>query len=145
MSDNEFNVPENNNSQASTVASNSLNSLFATNNEESEVANNESVVSNYKPNNISNVESDVEEEEDEELKEMINEMREYYQDKLRNPALFDRDEDGNLVEKNKKGGVERTVTLHSYRPPTTQELQEMEEKRKAAILKASNEFDEREK
>ena len=49
------------------------------------------------------------------------------------------DQDGNLTEQDAKGV--KTIPLPTYRLPTLEELDEMEQKRKTAIAEANQAFD----
>jgi ribA/ribD-fused uncharacterized protein len=55
--------------------------------------------------------------------------------------LFDYDDDGNLVEKNKDGGIVKTISLPNYRPLSFEEFDEMDKKRDEAIAIAMKQFE----
>ncbi len=55
--------------------------------------------------------------------------------------LFDYDDDGNLVEKNKDGGIVKTIALPNYRPLSFEEFDEMDKRRDEAIAIATKEFE----
>ena len=65
------------------------------------------------------------------------ELKRFYKAKAKKPELFDYDDDGNLVELNKEGSVIKTYSLPNYRPPTYEEIDEMESKRTEAIAIAN--------
>jgi len=69
------------------------------------------------------------------------ELKKFYKAKAKKPELFDYDDDGNLVELNKEGSVIKTYSLPNYRPPTYEEIDEMESKRTEAIAIANKEFE----
>ena len=69
------------------------------------------------------------------------ELKRFYKAKAKKPELFDYDDDGNLVELNKEGSVIKTYSLPNYRPPTYEEIDEMESKRTEAIAIANKEFE----
>jgi len=69
------------------------------------------------------------------------ELKRFYKAKAKKPELFGYDADGNLVELNKEGSVIKTYPLPNYRPPTYEELDEMESKRTEAISIANKEFE----
>ena len=55
--------------------------------------------------------------------------------------LFDYDDDGNLVEKNKEGSVVKTIPLPNYRPLSFEEFDEIDKKRDEAIAIATKQFE----
>ena len=69
------------------------------------------------------------------------ELKRFYKARAKKPELFSYDDDGNLVELNKEGSVIKTYSLPNYRPPTYEELDEMESKRTEAIAIANKEFE----
>ena len=69
------------------------------------------------------------------------ELKRFYKAKAKKPELFGYDADGNLVELNREGSVIKTYPLPNYRPPTYEELDEMESKRTEAIAIANKEFE----
>lgn len=70
------------------------------------------------------------------------ELRSFYVGRAKNPALFDYDDDGNMIEKDKSGATVRTIAaLPVYRKPTVEEVDEMEEKHKEAIAEASRVYE----
>jgi ribA/ribD-fused uncharacterized protein len=75
-----------------------------------------------------------------ENEQRLKELKRYYRGKAKNPRLYDYDDDGNLVEKNKEGAVVKTIPLPKYRLPTFEEYDVMEKKRAEDIAKASKEF-----
>jgi ribA/ribD-fused uncharacterized protein len=72
---------------------------------------------------------------------MADELKTFYKAKAKKPQSFSYDVDGNLVELNKDGEVIKTITLPSYRPPTYEEIDEMEKKRNELIALATKEYD----
>lgn len=70
-----------------------------------------------------------------------SELKRYYKEKAKKPALYDYDDDGNLIEKNREGAVIKTVALPTYRPPTFEEYDEMEHTRMEKIAIATKEFE----
>ena len=71
----------------------------------------------------------------------VEELKQFYKAKAKKPELFSYDDDGNLVELNKEGSVIKTYSLPNYRPPTYEEIDEMESKRIEAIAVANKEFE----
>jgi ribA/ribD-fused uncharacterized protein len=71
----------------------------------------------------------------------VEELKRFYKAKAKKPELFGYDDDGNLVELNKEGTVIKTYALPNYRPPTYEELDEMESKRAEDIAIANKEFE----
>jgi ribA/ribD-fused uncharacterized protein len=69
------------------------------------------------------------------------ELKKFYKARVKKPDLFTYDDDGNLVELNKDGSVVKTIPLPDYRPPTYEEIDEMEQKRLEAIAIANKEFE----
>jgi ribA/ribD-fused uncharacterized protein len=69
------------------------------------------------------------------------ELKRFYKAKAKKPELFGYDDDGNLVELNKEGSVIKTYSLPNYRPPTYEEIDEMESKRREDIAVANKEFE----
>lgn len=69
------------------------------------------------------------------------ELKRFYKARAKKPELFSYDDDGNLVELNKEGSVIKTYSLPNYRPPTYEEIDEMESKRTEAIAIANKEFE----
>ena len=69
------------------------------------------------------------------------ELKRFYKAKAKKPELFGYDDDGNLVELNKEGSVIKTYSLPNYRPPTYEELDQMESKRSEDIAIANKEFE----
>ena len=69
------------------------------------------------------------------------ELKRFYKARAKKPELFSYDDDGNLVELNKEGSVIKTYSLPNYRPPTYEEMDEMESKRTEAIAIANKEFE----
>ena len=63
----------------------------------------------------------------------MDELRQFYKSRVSKPNLFTYDDDGNLVERDKEGGVVRTITLARYRKPTMEEVAELEQKRQEKI------------
>ena len=70
-----------------------------------------------------------------------DELKRFYKSKAKKPDLFGYDDDGNLVELNKEGSVIKTIQLPTYRPPTYEEIDEMEKERIQAIAVANKEFE----
>jgi len=71
----------------------------------------------------------------------VEELKRFYKAKAKKPELFGYDDDGNLVELNKEGTVIKTYSLPNYRPPTYEEIDEMESKRAEDIAIANKEFE----
>jgi hypothetical protein len=69
------------------------------------------------------------------------ELKRFYKSRAKKPELFGYDDDGNLVELNKEGSVIKTYSLPNYRPPTYEEIDEMESKRIEEIAVANKEFE----
>lgn len=69
------------------------------------------------------------------------ELKRYYKERAKKPALYGYDEDGNLIEKNREGTVIKTIPLPTYRPPTFEEYDEMERTRMEKIALATKEFE----
>lgn len=68
-----------------------------------------------------------------------DELKAFYKARAKKPDLFTYDEDGNLVELNKEGTVQKTIPLPEYRSPSLEEFDEMEKARIAAIAVAQKE------
>jgi hypothetical protein len=68
------------------------------------------------------------------------ELQRFYEGKQKKPNLYDYDQEGNLIEKNKKGEIIKTIPLPIYRFPTFEEYDEMEKQRNEQIAKASKDF-----
>jgi len=79
------------------------------------------------------------------MSKLEKELKQYYELREIYSSLYDYDQDGNLVEKNKENEVIKTIPLPVYRFPTFEEYDEMEEKRKKDIAEASNELNEAKK
>ena len=71
------------------------------------------------------------------------ELQRFYTERVKpsKQGLFKYDEKGNLVEYNKTGQLKKTITLPTYRPPTAQEIKEMEEERNEKIQIANRTFE----
>ena len=69
-----------------------------------------------------------------------DELKAFYKARAKKPDLFTYDADGNLVELNKEGTVQKTIPLPEYRPPSLEEFDEMEKNRIAAIAVSQKEF-----
>jgi ribA/ribD-fused uncharacterized protein len=74
---------------------------------------------------------------------MSEELKKFYKAKSHptKGVLFDYDDDGNLIERNKEGTTIKTIPLPRYRPPTMEEFDEMEKKRQENIAIANKEFE----
>ena len=72
---------------------------------------------------------------------MSEELLRYYKLKSKKQNLFGYDDDGNLIELDKKGTVIKTIPIPEYRRPTYEEYDEMEKKRMESIIIANTEFD----
>lgn len=70
-----------------------------------------------------------------------SELKRYYKEKAKKPTLYDYDNDGNLIEKNREGAIIKTIALPTYRPPTFEEYDEMEHTRMEKIAIATKEFE----
>jgi len=73
------------------------------------------------------------------------ELKQFYEGAKKKPRLYGYDEDGNLIQKNKEGGIVKTIPLPVYRVPTYEEYDVMEKKRAEAIAEASKEYNEAKK
>lgn len=71
----------------------------------------------------------------------MDELRQFYKSRVSKPSLFTYDDDGNLVERDKEGGVVHTITLPLYRKPTMEEFNEMEQKRLEEISVSSKKLE----
>jgi ribA/ribD-fused uncharacterized protein len=69
------------------------------------------------------------------------ELEKFYKGKSKKQNLFEYDDDGNLIEKNKEGEIIKTISLPTYRPPTNEEFDEMEETRMEAIALANKKYE----
>jgi ribA/ribD-fused uncharacterized protein len=76
---------------------------------------------------------------------MSEELKRFYKAKAKKPNLFGYDDDGNLIELNKEGGIVKTIPLPIYRHPTYEEFDEMEKKRVEGIAIANKEFEDAKK
>jgi hypothetical protein len=61
--------------------------------------------------------------------------------KSKKEGEYDYDDHGNLIVRDREGAVKHTIALPTYRPPTIEEIKQMEDDRKAAILLANQAFD----
>jgi len=73
------------------------------------------------------------------------ELKQFYKGKQEKPRFYGYDEEGNLIQKNKDGGIVKTIPLPVYRSPTYEECDIMEKERAEAIAEASKEFNEAKK
>ena len=73
---------------------------------------------------------------------MSNAVKEFYRGRKdpKKRALFDYDQDGNLIEKDKGGTTIHTHALPTYRAPTLEEFKEIDEARTTAIAEATDAF-----
>jgi ribA/ribD-fused uncharacterized protein len=71
----------------------------------------------------------------------VEQLRHFYKSRSSKPDRFTYDDDGNLIELNKDGSILKTIALPEYRPPTYEELDEMEKKRSEAIAVATREYE----
>lgn len=71
----------------------------------------------------------------------MDELRQFYKSRVSKPNLFTYDDDGNLVERDKEGGVVHTITLPLYRKPTMEEFNEMEQRRLEEISVSSKKLE----
>jgi ribA/ribD-fused uncharacterized protein len=69
----------------------------------------------------------------------VEELKAFYKARAKKPDLFTYDDEGNLVELNKEGTVQKTIPLPEYRSPSLEEFDEMEKARIAAIAVAQKE------
>ena len=68
-------------------------------------------------------------------------VRKFYSQRLKNAHLFTYDQDGDLVQKDKDGGIVETIKLSSYRSPTLEEHSEAHTDRKQRIAHAEDIFE----
>lgn len=68
-------------------------------------------------------------------------LKRFYKSRAKKPDLFGYDDEGNLAEFNKDGGIVKTIPLPDYRKPSYEEIDEMEKKRQEAIAVANKEFE----
>jgi len=61
--------------------------------------------------------------------------------KSKKEGEYDYDDHGNLIVRDREGAVKHTIALPTYRPPNLEEIKQMEDDRKAAILIANQAFD----
>ena len=71
----------------------------------------------------------------------MNELHRFYDGRSKKPDLFRYDEQGNLVEYDKKGKIIKTIVLPTYRPPIQEEIKEMEQERLDNIARANRTFE----
>lgn len=69
------------------------------------------------------------------------ELKKFYKGRAKRADRFTYTEDGDLVIYGKKGEVEATIVLPSYRPPTAAEIETMEAERRERIAAAEGEFE----
>ncbi len=76
-------------------------------------------------------------------REMTEELKKFYKSRAKKlkDNLFDYDDDGNLIERNKEGTVIKTIPIPTYRKPTFEEIDQMEQKRLQDIAIANKEFE----
>ena len=70
-------------------------------------------------------------------------LQTFYKKKAKSKTVgeYDYDDHGNLIVRDKQGVVQHTITIPTYRAPNLEEMKQMEEDRKAAILQANQAFD----
>jgi len=73
---------------------------------------------------------------------MSDQLKQYYKGKSNKPELFEYDDKGHLIERNKSGEVIKTIELPTYRSVTLEELDELEKNRQTEIGLATKEYDE---
>jgi len=73
------------------------------------------------------------------------EVKQFYADAKKTPHLYGYDEEGNLIQRGKKGEIVKTIPLPVYRAPTYEEYDSMEEKRAQEIADASKTFNDAKK
>ena len=71
----------------------------------------------------------------------INELTRFYKKMAKTPKLCDYNDNGDLIELDKAGNVLKTIPLPTYRRPTYEELNEMEQKRIEDISMLHKEFE----
>ena len=71
----------------------------------------------------------------------INELTRFYKKMAKTPKLCDYNDNGDLIELDKAGNVIKTIPLPTYRRPTFEELNEMEQKRIEDIVTLHKEFE----
>ena len=71
----------------------------------------------------------------------LDELKRFYKLREKKPELYTYDNAGNLIERDKDGGIKRTITLPTYRQPTFEELDEMSQKRMTAIAEAEQVYE----
>jgi ribA/ribD-fused uncharacterized protein len=69
------------------------------------------------------------------------ELKRFYKSRAKKPDLFGYDDEGNLTEFNKDGGIVKTIPLPDYRTPSYEEIDEMFKKREEAIEIANKEVE----
>jgi predicted NAD-dependent protein-ADP-ribosyltransferase YbiA (DUF1768 family) len=74
----------------------------------------------------------------------MEDLRRFYEEgsKLSKRQQFRYDEKGDLVEFDKKGALIKTIALPTYRPPTEEEVRQMERERLERIKKENHTFEE---
>jgi ribA/ribD-fused uncharacterized protein len=71
----------------------------------------------------------------------LDELKKFYKLRAKKPELYTYDDIGNLIEKDKDGEIKRTITLPTYRQPTFEEFDEMEQLRISKIAEAEEEYE----
>jgi ribA/ribD-fused uncharacterized protein len=71
----------------------------------------------------------------------LDELKKFYKLRAKKPELYTYDDTGNLIEKDKDGGIKKTITLPTYRNPTFEELDEMGQKRINSIAEAEQVYE----
>ncbi len=69
------------------------------------------------------------------------ELEAFYIGRAKKPDLFDYDEEGNLIERDKEGSIVKTFPLPDYRVPTYEEFDTMEKGRLEEIAAAQKVYD----
>ena len=68
-------------------------------------------------------------------------LKSFYISRSKNPDNYTYDENGNLIEKTKTGEIIKTIALPTYRPTTSEEYHEMENKRINQIAIAEKDYE----
>ncbi len=70
------------------------------------------------------------------------ELKDFYKRRKKHPERYTIDPKGNLVVRSKTGAVEKVYTIPPYRAPTTDELKELEDSRRAAVREVEERYEE---
>ena len=71
----------------------------------------------------------------------LDELKFFYKSRVKKPELFNYDTEGDLIQLNKNEELVKKIELPTYRRPTYEEFNEMEQNRMKQIAFANKEFE----